>query len=185
MMESTSWRLSFQRRMRGEESSTTDSQLLNRNQDTIAEVVYDDPVASEAIEACDARAGEKLDPQEVRKGRDKEVQELDEFEVKMEVDESELRAMPGKKIWSKVGVDAQGSNQFGRAMSVVRHRSRQADPDLARLRRPPLKFVRLILSWEASYKPKRTRKPKSNAATIIAVFDISVSFFHGKVRKTI
>ena len=43
MMESTSWRLSFQRRMRGEESSTTDSQLLNRNQDTIAEVVYDDP----------------------------------------------------------------------------------------------------------------------------------------------
>ena len=32
---------------------------------------------------------------------------------------------------------------------------------------PPLKFVRLILSWAASYKPKR-----ANASMIIAVFDI-------------
>ena len=39
---------------------------------------------------------------------------------------------------------------------------------------PPLKFVRLILSWAA--------KP---ASMIIAVFDISVAFFHGKVRKVI
>ena len=45
---------------------------------------------------------------------------------------------------------------------------------------PPLKFVRLILSWAATYKPKR-----ANASMIIAVFDISVAFFHGKVRKVI
>ena len=32
---------------------------------------------------------------------------------------------------------------------------------------PPLKFVRLILTWAASYKPKR-----ANASMIIAVFDI-------------
>ena len=38
----------------------------------------------------------------------------------------------------------------------------------------------LILSWAASYKPKR-----ANASMIIAVFDISVAFFHGKVRKVI
>ena len=37
---------------------------------------------------------------EVRKGRAKEVRELDEFEVKMEVDESEMRMTPGKKIRS-------------------------------------------------------------------------------------
>ena len=42
---------------------------------------------------------------------------------------------------------------------------------------PPLKFVRLILSWAASYKPKR-----ANATMIIAVFDI---FLHGKVRRVI
>ena len=35
------------------------------------------------------------------KGRAKVVRELDEFEVKMEVDESEVWAMLGKKIWSK------------------------------------------------------------------------------------
>ena len=40
--------------------------------------------------------------------------------------------------------------------------------------------VRLILSWAASYKPKR-----ANALMIIAVFDISVAFFHKKVRKVI
>ena len=45
---------------------------------------------------------------------------------------------------------------------------------------PPLKFVRLISSWAASYKPKR-----ANGSMIIAVFDISVAFFHGKVRKVI
>ena len=45
---------------------------------------------------------------------------------------------------------------------------------------PLLKFVRLILSWAASYMPKR-----ANASMIIAVFDISVAFFHGKVRKVI
>ena len=42
------------------------------------------------------------------------------------------------------------------------------------------KFVRLILSWAASYKPKR-----ANASMIIALFDISVVFFRGKVRKVI
>ena len=75
------------------ETSTTDIQLLNRDQDTIAEVDCDDSKASEAREAFDARTGEKLDPAEVR--------ELDEFEVIMEVGESELWATSGKKIWSK------------------------------------------------------------------------------------
>ena len=53
---------------------------------------------TEAIEAHDARTGEKLDSEEVRKGRAKEVRVLDEFEVKMEVGESEVRSTPGKKI---------------------------------------------------------------------------------------
>ena len=52
---------------------------------------------TEAIEAYDARTGEKLDSEEVRKRRAKEVRELGEFEVKMEVDESEMRSTPGKK----------------------------------------------------------------------------------------
>ena len=71
-METTSWRLSFQRDdawFNSAESSTTDIQLLNRDQDTIAEVDCDDSKASEAREAFDARTGEKLDPAEVRKGR--------------------------------------------------------------------------------------------------------------------
>ena len=43
---------------------------------------------------------------------------------------------------------------------------------------PALKFVRLMLSWAANCKPKW-----ANASMIVAVFDISVAFFHGKVRK--
>ena len=52
--------------------------------------------------------------------------------------------------------------------------------DLIRLRQPFVKVVRLILSWAASYKPKR-----AIASMIIVVFDISVAFMHGKVRKVI
>ena len=54
--------------------------------------------------------------------------------------------------------------------------------DLTRLRQTtsPSEIVRLIWSWTASYKPKR-----ANASMIIALFDISVTFIHGKVRKVI
>ena len=66
-----------------------------------AVVNHEDPSATEAIEAYDARTGDKLDSEEVRKGRAKEVREVEEFEVKMEVDESEMRSTPGKNICSK------------------------------------------------------------------------------------
>ena len=56
---------------------------------------------TEDIVFYDARTSERLDSEEVRKGRAKEVRELDEFEVKMEVDESEMRTTQGKNIWSK------------------------------------------------------------------------------------
>ena len=45
---------------------------------------------------------------------------------------------------------------------------------------PRLKFKRLVLSWTASCKRKL-----ANASMIIVVFDISVAFFHRKVRKVI
>ena len=45
--------------------------------------------------------GEKLDSNEMRKRKAKEVQELDEFEVKVKVVESEIRMRPGKKGWPK------------------------------------------------------------------------------------
>ena len=83
------------------ETCTTETLMQEGEQEPIAAVDYEDASATEPIEAYDARTGEKLDSEEVRKGRAKEVRELDEFEVKMEVDESEMRATPGKKIWSK------------------------------------------------------------------------------------
>ena len=75
--------------------------MRDREQESIAVVDYEDPSATEAIEAYDARTGEKLDSEEVRKGRAKDVRELGGFDVKVEVDESEMRLTPGKKIWSK------------------------------------------------------------------------------------
>ena len=74
--------------------------MQDTEQESIAVVDYEDPSVTEAIEASDARTGEKLDSEEVRKGRAKEVRELDEFEVKMEVDETEMRWTPCKNTWS-------------------------------------------------------------------------------------
>ena len=78
------------------ETCTTETQMQDREQESIAVVDYEDPSATEAIEAY-ARTSERLDSEEVRKGRAKEVRELDEFEVKMEVDESEMRSTPTRK----------------------------------------------------------------------------------------
>ena len=105
------------------ETCTTETQLRDREQESIAVVNYEDPSTSETIEAYDARTGERLDSEEVRKGRAKEVRELDEFEVKMEVDESEMQVTLGEKIWSKMGGDAKGSKQPSNTVSAVCHGS--------------------------------------------------------------
>ena len=55
------------------ETCTTETQMQDREQESIAVVDYEDPSATEAIEAYDARTGEKLDSEEARKGRAKEV----------------------------------------------------------------------------------------------------------------
>ena len=101
------------------ETCTTETQLRDREQESIAVVNYEDPSTSEAIEAYDARTGERLDSEEVRKGRAKEVRELDEFEVKMEVDESEMQV----ENLIKMGGDAKGSQQPSNTVSAVCHRS--------------------------------------------------------------
>ena len=162
--------------------------------DVLATLVPEEDVwQSEATEACTTETqmqdreqesivtGEWLDSEEVRKGRAKEVRELDEVEVKMEVDESEMRVALGKKIWSK-WVETQ-KDPNGPAIRCplcapdVNTGESRSDTFAAT---PPLKFVRLILSWAAIYKPKR-----ANASMIIAVFDISLAFFHVKVRMVI
>ena len=70
------------------------------------EVDCDDLKMSEEMEASDARMGEKLDPEGVRKARAKEARELEEFEVKVEVDECG---------------DAQGPCKSARVVSVMHH----------------------------------------------------------------
>ena len=67
-------------------------------QESIAIVDREDPSVSKAINACEARKGEKLNSEEMRKRNAKEVQEFDEFEVKMKVVKSETRMTPGKKV---------------------------------------------------------------------------------------
>ena len=138
------------------------------------------PSTSETIEAYDARTGERLDS-EVRKGRAKEVQKLNTFEVKMEVDESEMRVTPGKKIWSKWVETRKDPNIAGIRCWLCATEVNTGEPRSDTFAAtPPLKFVQRILSWAARYKPMR-----ANASMIIAVFDISVAFFHEKVRKVI
>ena len=104
------------------------------------------------------------------------MRELDEFEVKMEVDESEMRSTQGKKIWSKCFETRKDPNSSAircRLCATEVNTGESGSDTFAAT--PLLKFVR----WAASHKPKR-----ANASMIIAVFDISVAF-HGKVRKVI
>ena len=177
-MESTLWQLVPEEdvwQFEATETCTTETLMQDGEQESIAVVDYEDPSATEAIVAYDARIGEKLDSEEVRKGGTKEVRELDEFEVTMEVDESEMRSW---SKWVETRKDANSSAIRCRLCATeVKTGESRSDTFAAT---PHLKFVRQILSWAASYKPKR-----ANASMIIAVFDISVAFFHGKVRKVI
>ena len=61
----------------------------------------EDPSVSKTINVFETKTGEKLDSKEMRKRKAKEVQEFDEFEVKVKVVKSEARMTPGKKAWSK------------------------------------------------------------------------------------
>ena len=49
------------------ETCTTETQMQDGEQESIAIVDYEDPSATEAFEAYDARTGEKLDSEEVRR----------------------------------------------------------------------------------------------------------------------
>ena len=116
------------------ETCTTETQMQDGEQESIAVVDYEDPSATEADEAHDARTGENLDSEEVRNGRAKEVRELDEFNVKMEVDESEMRSTPGKKIWSN-GLKHEGTQTIQQYdVDCVSRKRTQANRDLTRLR---------------------------------------------------
>ena len=66
-------------------------QFQDGEQESVAIVDREDPSVSKTINVCEARMGEKLDSKEMRKRKAKEVQELDEFEVKVKVVKSEAR----------------------------------------------------------------------------------------------
>ena len=123
------------------ETCTTETQMQEGEKESIPVVDYENP------KAYDARTGEKLDSVEVRKTRAKEVRKLDEFEVKMEVDESEVRSTPGKNIWSKWVETRKDPNS-----PAIRCRLCATEVNTGESRSdtfaatPPLKFGRLILS---------------------------------------
>ena len=73
-------------------------QFQDGEQESVAIV---DTRAQKNTNAYEARTGEKLDSEEMRKRKAKEVQEFDEFEVRMEVVKSEIPMTPGMKVWSK------------------------------------------------------------------------------------
>ena len=56
---------------------------------------------SKTINVGEARTGEKLNSKETRKRKAEELQEFDEFEVKVKVVKSEARITQGKKLWTK------------------------------------------------------------------------------------
>ena len=87
--------------VRGDENVRERNSVSRRRTGISCAVDREDPSVSKIINAYEARTGEKLDSEEMQKRKAKEVQEFDEFEVRMEVDKSEIRMTPGKKAWSK------------------------------------------------------------------------------------
>ena len=87
--------------VRGDENVRERNSVSRRRTGISCDVDREDPSVSKIINAYEARTGEKLDSEEMRKRKAKEAQEFDEFEVRMEVDKSEIRMTPGKKAWSK------------------------------------------------------------------------------------
>ena len=61
------------------------NQFQDGEHESVAIVNREDPSVSKTINVCEARMGEKLDSKEMRKRKAKELQELDEFKVKMKV----------------------------------------------------------------------------------------------------
>ena len=104
LTESTSWQLVSQRRMCGSsrwwKREREKFSFMTENRIQVAIVNREDPSVSKIINVCEARMGDKLDS-EMRERKAKEVQELDEFEVKMKIVKSETRMTLGKKAWSK------------------------------------------------------------------------------------
>ena len=67
--------------VRGTEACTTETQMQDREQDSIAVVDYEGP-STEAVEAYDARTGERLDSEEVRKDEPKRCESLTNLKSK-------------------------------------------------------------------------------------------------------
>ena len=63
-------------------------QVSDGEQESVAIVDREDPNVSETINVCEARTGEKLDSEAEKKSQ---RSEFVEFEVKLEVDKSEIR----------------------------------------------------------------------------------------------
>lgn len=83
-----------------EEEETAEAERLH--EESVEMVVdYEDPGSAKLIATYEERNREKLDPEEVCKGRLEEVEELHEFQVYRVDDEAEMRITPGKEIWSK------------------------------------------------------------------------------------
>ncbi|CAK0793479.1 unnamed protein product [Prorocentrum cordatum] len=123
--------------------------------DMIGEVNYEDPASAEGIVAYDSRTGEQLDSEEVRKGRSKELRDLAD-------------SLPNEDDMVEVAESRDESKEGEIWTNRVGWRTR--------------KFVRLILAWAASYSPRRN---SAGAKMILLLFDISVAFFHGLVRKVL
>ena len=82
-------------------SCAREIQFQDGEQESVAIVNREDPSVSKTINVYEARMGEKLDSKEMRKRKAKEVQEFDEFKVKMKVVKTEARMTLAKKVWSK------------------------------------------------------------------------------------
>ena len=90
-------------------------QFQDGEQESAAIVDREDPSVSKIINVCGARTGEKLNSKEMLKRKAKEVQKLDEFEVK-----NEICQVGGSNDTRKEGTVKMGGNTKGSKQALVR-----------------------------------------------------------------
>ena len=142
------------------ETSTTEIQLLNRDQDTIAEVDYDYPKASEEVDAHDNE----------RKSSIQKKCEMAEPRSCASSKNSKWRSTSQrcKRRWARKSGQSGWETRKDPASPAVRSRLCATEVNTGEPRfhtfAAPLKFVRLMLNWAAGYKPK-TRETGKSAQT--------------------
>eukprot|EP00971_Amphidinium_carterae_P121240 2401083-Amphidinium_carterae.1 len=125
-------------------------------------------------EYTDSITGKSLDREEVNAARVKELEQMAEFGVTAPATWEEARRSGGRVVHSKWVDTMKGNSVRARLVATEINTYERTDVFAAT---PPLSMLRWLLSRAATGKGPKQRR--------LAIYDVSVAFFHGEAREDI